>query len=301
MAQDFKPFRQRGFILHFGALLLNLAVVGFLILQAMMQQERGVFILYLIAGVFFFLPIPVVAYRLFALLRSKYSVDREGVGIQWGLREELIPMANIEWVRLASDLTFELPLPPFSAQGAVLGSRFHSDLGHIEYIASSASDLVLIATQDRVYAISPKDFRGFQKAFDYSAELGSIAPISVKSASGNFLISALLKDKIIRYLLLTGIALSISLLVAASFIIPSRESIPLGFDPMGQGTEGSPSERLLLLPVLSLLMLVLDISLGAYLYRKEGYRIASYLSFAASVIMPISFLGIIIFLVLQSN
>ena len=203
MAQDFKPLRQRGFILHFGALLLNLAVVvGFLILQAVMQQERRFFILYLIAGVFLFLPIPVVAYRLFALLRSKYTVDREGIGIQWGLREVLIPMANIEWVRLASDLAFELPLPPFSVQGAVLGSRFHSDLGHIEFIASSASDLVLIATQDRVYAISPKDFRGFQKAFDYSAELGSIAPISVKSTSGNFLISALLKDKIIRSLLL---------------------------------------------------------------------------------------------------
>ena len=299
MAQDFKPFRQRGFIIHIGALLLNLAVVGFLILQAVMQQERGFFILYLIAGVVFFLPIPFVAYRLFALMRSKYSVDREGIGIQWGLREVLIPIANIEWVRLASDLALELPLPPLSAQGAVLGSRFHRDLGHIEYIASSASDLLLIATQDRVYAISPKDFRGFQKAFDYSAELGSITPISVKSASGNFFFTALLKDKIIRSLLLTGIILSIFLLIATSFIIPSRESIPLGFDPTGQGTEGSPSERLLLLPVLSLLMLVLDISLGAYLYRKEGYRIASYLSFAASVIMPLSFLGIIIFLVLS--
>ena len=91
MAQDFKPFRQRGFILHFGALLLNFAFIGFLILQAVMQQERGFFILYLIAGVVFFLPVPVVAYRLFALLRSKYSVDREGIGIQWGLREVVDP------------------------------------------------------------------------------------------------------------------------------------------------------------------------------------------------------------------
>jgi len=300
MAQDFKPFRQRGFILHFGALLFNLAVVGFFILQAGMQQERRFFILYLIAGVFFFLPIPVVGYRLFALLRSKYTVDREGIGIQWGLREVLLPIANIEWVRLASDLVFELPLPPFSVQGAVLGSRIHRDLGQIEFIASSASELLLIATQDRIYAISPKDFRGFIKAFDDSAELGSIAPISVKSTSSNFLISALLKDKVVRTLLLAGIALSISLLIATSFFIPSRVTIPLGFDPTGQRTEGSPSERLLLLPVLSFLMMLLDISLGAYLYRKVGYRIASYLSFAASVIMPISFLGIIVFLVLSN-
>ena len=298
MAQDFKPPRQRGFILHFGALLLNLAVVGFLALQGFIQEERSFFILYLIAGVIVFLPIPVTAYRLFALLRSRYTVDREGIGIQWGLREEVIPIADIEWIRLAGDLVLDLHLPPGSVQGAVLGARYHRDLGHIEFIASDASNLLLIAAHSRVYAISPKDVRGFQNAFTHSAELGSIAPISGKSSSGNFLISALLKDKVSRMLLLLGLILSIGLLVATSFIIPMRESIPLGFNPIDQVAEGSPSDRLLLLPVLSLLMLVLDISLGAYLYRKEGFRVASYLAFAASLIMPLSFFGVIIFLVL---
>lgn len=298
MAQDFKPLRQRGFVLHFGALLLNLAIIGFIALQTFIQQERGFFILYLIAGVIVFLPIPVIAYRLFALLRSRYTVDREGIGIQWGLREEVIPMADIEWIRLAGDLAFDLPLPPVSVQGAVLGSRYHRDIGHIEYIASDASNLLLIAARDRVYAISPKDVRGFQNACARSAELGSITPISGKSSSANFLVSALLKDRVSRILLLLGIISSIVLLIATSFIIPMRESIPLGFNPIGQTADSSPSERLLLLPVLSLLMLVIDISLGAYLYRKEGFRTASYLAFAASLIMPLSFIGVIVFLVL---
>ena len=210
----------------------------------------------------------------------------------------MIPMSDIEWIRLASDLAFNLPLPPVSVQGAVLGSRIHRDLGHIDYIASDASNLLLVASRDRVYAISPKDVRGFQNAFTRSAELGSIAPISGKTSSGNFLISALLKDRVSRLLLLLGIILSIGLLIATSFIIPLRDSIPLGFNPIGQSAESSPSDRLLLLPLLSLLMLVIDISLGAYLYRKEGFRVASYLSFAASLIMPLSFFGVIIFLVL---
>jgi hypothetical protein len=107
-----------------------------------------------------------------------------------------------------------------------------------------------------------------------------------------------LKDKVSRALLLLGIILSTGLLIATSFIIPLRESIPLGFNPLGLVTKDSPSDRLLLLPVLSLLMLILDISLGAYLYRKEGFRIASYLAFAASLIMPLSFFGVIVFLVL---
>jgi hypothetical protein len=298
MALFFKPPRQRGFILHIGALLLNLAVVGFLFLQAFIQQARGFFILFLIAGAVVFLPIPVIAYRLFALLRSKYTIDREGIGIQWGLREELIPMADVEWIRLASDLAFSLPLPPVSIPGAVLGSRNHRDLGHIEYIASDASNLMLIASHDKIYAISPKDMSGFQNDFARNVELGSITPISGKSSSGNFLISALLKDKFSRMMLLSGIILSTGLLIATSFIIPLRESIPLGFNPLGLVTKDSPSDRLLLLPVLSLLMLILDISLGAYLYRKEGFRIASYLAFSASLIMPLSFFGVIVFLVL---
>jgi hypothetical protein len=298
MSIVFKPRRQSGFILHLGALLLNLAVVGFLILQALSQQERGFFILFLIASVIVFIPIPIVAYRLFALLRSRYTVDREGIGIQWGLREELIPMSGIEWVRLANDLTFNLPPPPLSVQGAVLGSRIHPDLGYIEFIASDASNLILIASRDRIYAISPKDVRGFFNAFSQSEELGSIAPISGKSSSSNFLISALLTDKVSRTLLLSGIILSFGLLILTSFVIPLHETIPLGFNPLGASAETSPSDRLLLLPLLSFLMLILDISLGAYLYRKQGFRIASYLTFAAPLIMPLSFFGLIILLIL---
>lgn len=298
MQKDFKPPRQRGFILHIGALLLNLAVVGFFILQALSQQEQGFFILYLALGVITFFPIPVIAYRLFALIRSRYTIDREGIGIQWGLREEVIPMGDIEWVRLADDLALDLPHPPISVQGAVLGIRSHRDLGQVEFIASDASHLLLIAARNRVYAISPKDYRGFLNVFSRSAEMGSIAPISVKSSSGSFLFTALLKDKVSRMLILSGIFLSVVLLIASSLLIPLRENIPLGFNPIDQSAEGSPSERLLLLPVLSLLMLVIDISLGAYLYRKEGFRLASYLAFSATLILPISFFGILLFLVL---
>jgi hypothetical protein len=298
MSLTFKPPRQSGFILHFGALLLNLSIVGFFVLQALSQQQGVFFILFLVASVITFIPIPLISYRLFALLRSRYTVDREGIGIQWGLREEVIPMSDIEWVRSPNDLTFKLPIPPLSVQGAVLGSRIHPDLGYIEYVASDVSKLILIASRDRIYAISPKDVRGFMNAFSQSEELGSIAPIPGKSISSNFLISALLQDKVSRTLLLLGIIFSFGLLILTSFVIPLHETIPLGFNPIGASADISPSDRLLLLPLLSFLMMVLDISLGAYLYRKEGFRIASYITFAACLIMPLSFFGLIIFLIL---
>lgn len=298
MDQVFKPIRNRGIAVHLGALLLNLATVGFLVILAFSQSIRGFFILYLVASILVFIPVPFVAYRLFALLRASYTVFREGISIQWGVRSEEIPMQDIEWVRMADDLAFELPLPKFIVQGAVLGLREHRDLGLIEYIASSTHPMVLVATPERIYAISPADPDGFMDALYRNMELGSIEQIQPKSSRVELLVGSLFGDKLARNLILLGSILSFGLLIAVSFIIPTRETIPLGFNPIGQTAETSPSERLLLLPVLSLLMLFIDLGLGSYLYRKAGYRIAAYFAFASALIMPISFLWLILFMIL---
>jgi hypothetical protein len=298
MDQVFKPIRNRGIAVHLGALLLNLATVGFLVILAFSQSIRGFFILYLVASILVFIPVPFVAYRLFALLRASYTVFREGISIQWGVRSEEIPMQDLEWVRMADDLAFELPLPKFIVQGAVLGLREHRDLGLIEYIASSTHPMVMVATPERIYAISPADPDGFMDALYRNMELGSIEQIQPKSSRVELLVGSLFRDKLARNLILLGSILSIGLLIAVSFIIPTRETIPLGFNPIGQTAETSPSERLLLLPVLSLLMLFIDLGLGSYLYRKAGYRIAAYFAFASALIMPISFLWLILFMIL---
>ncbi len=298
MEQIFRPNRQRGIILHLGALLLNLAAVGFLVILALSQSVRGFFILYLVAAIILFIPVPFIAYQLIALLRASYTVFREGISIQWGLRSEEIPMQDVEWVRMADELAFDLPLPNFRVQGAVLGMKNHRDLGPIEFVASTIDSLVLVATQTQIYAISPSDPSSFMEAVNRNMELGSITPILAKTTRVDFLVGSLLSDKIARNLILIGAVLSIGLLVTASFIIPTRETIPLGFNSIGQTAEASPAYRLLLLPLLSILMLVIDLGLGSYLYRKAGYRIAAYFTFASSLVMPLSFLGLIIFLVL---
>jgi len=294
----FRPVRRRGLILFLGIFILNLALLGWLVLQALAQQTRGFFILYLIAAVAAFIPVPVVLYRLFSLLRAKYVIDREGLHIQWGLRTEDIPMDQIEWIRSTNDLPFEVNWPAASIPGAVLGTRVHRDLGPIEFIASDRRALLYVAARDRIFAISPANQAEFISVFQRSAELGSISPIERKSSSADFLISSLFSDKAARTFILTGLFFSLGLLVLTSFIIPTRKTVPLGFMPGTQNPEPSPSERLLLLPVLSLFTLMLDIGLGAYLFRKQGFRIASYFAFASSIIAPLSFLVLVALIIL---
>jgi hypothetical protein len=296
--QEFIPARRRGVILHTSLLLLFMTASGGFLLLAMAQENRGFFILYLVGCIGTFLPIPLLIYRLFTLLRAKYIVDRDGLHIQWGLRTEDIPMQDIEWMRTVVEMPYDVPLPRFSVQGSIIGLQHSEELGKLEFVASDSRNLILVACRSKVLVISPRDMDGFQHTFDRFAEMGSITPIQPHSANVELLLSGILKDRYTRSFILGGLFLSICLLLAASFIVPARVTIFLGFDPSSGISESAPSERLLLLPLFSLLMLVLDVALGAYLFRKENFRIASYFVFASSLILPLSFVLLILFHVL---
>ncbi len=293
-SQEFQPARRRGVIFHAGFLLLSISASGGFLMLSLAQETRGFFILYLVGCIVAFLSVPLFAYRLFSLLRAKYTLDRDGLHIQWGLRTEDIPMIEIEWVRAADEMPYDIPMPPFSILGAIIGVQQSEELGTLEFVASDSNKLILIATRQKVLVISPGDTEGFLYAFRRFAELGSIAPIQPRSANVELMVTSMLKDKYARNFILAGSILSVGLLLIVSFLIPTRDTIILGFNSARGVMEEAPSERLLLLPVFSLFMLVADVSLGSYLYRKEGFRTASYFSFASSLITPISFLLLVL-------
>ncbi len=102
--------------------------------------------------------------------------------MQWGFRAEDIPMPEILWIRLAEDLEEPIVLPRLRWPGAVLGVRRQSDVGDVEFMASESSDLMLIGTPERVYAISPGDRNVFLHAFQRQTEMGSLSPFAAFSA-----------------------------------------------------------------------------------------------------------------------
>ena len=298
-SQEFQPARRRGVIFHAGFLLLSISASGGFLMLALAQETRGFFILYLVGCIIAFLPVPLFAYRLFSLLRAKYVLDRDGLHIQWGLRTEDIPMADIEWLRTADEMPYDIPMPRFSILGAIIGVQQSVDLGKLEFVASDSGKLILVASHDKVLVISPGDMEGFLYAFRRYSELGSIAPIQPRSSNVELMVTSMLKDNYARNFILAGLILSVLLLLIVSFVVPTRATINMGFNTISGVLEQAPSERLLLLPMASLFMLVADVSLGSYLYRKQSYRIASYLSFASSLITPISFLLLVITLVIR--
>lgn len=293
----FPPAKQFGLIVH-GFVLLALAgasVWGFFNLT---NAEVGpAFVNYLLVGILTAIPIPFLGYRAYALLRADYYIDRDSLAIIWGLRIEDIPLTDIEWVRPASDLTHPLSLPPLRLPGAVLGTRRHPDLGLVEFIASNSSNLILIATSKRVFAISPKDAAALVRTFARATEMGSLSPAEPVSVYPSFVITQAWESPVARFLWTSGILLNLGLIVWVGFLIPSLNQVPLGFSPFGTPLEAAPPVRLILLPLISGVLFVIGLMAGLYFFRWESRRPLSFVIWTSSTISAVLFLLAVLFLV----
>src|ERR671924_985463 len=293
----FPPAKQLGLILH-AILILLLAGASIWGFANLTNAPVGpVFVSYLLIGILAFAPIPFLGYRAYALFKADYYIDRDSLAILWGLRLEDIPLNDIEWVRPASDLTNPLSLPPFRLPGAVLGTRRHPDLGAVEFIASSARNLILIATAKHVFAISPRDAAALVRTFARATELGSLTPTQAKSVYPSFVVTQAWESPLARFLWMTGLLLNLGLVAWVGFLIPSLSQVPFGFNPFGVPNETAPSVRLILLPLISGLMFITGLLAGLYLYRWEKERPLAFIIWLSSTLSALLFLLAVLFLV----
>ncbi len=270
--EEFLPANRLGIIFQLGLIAILALVGGYFFFMATREASGLNFLLYMLIALLAFSPTPLLAYRLYALLTAVYVLRRDGLQIRWGLRREDIPLNKIEWVRPANELGFRLPLPWLRWPGAILGSRRNNDLGLVEFMAGNITHLVLIATPQKVFAISPRDIKGFMAFFQQVNELGSLTPLEAQSMYPRIVIGRVWEDRLARILILGSLGMGLTLLATVAIAIPSLTNI-IWTD---QGSV-APAERLLLLPILGGLIWFFNLFLGIYLFRKGGdRRIAAY-------------------------
>jgi len=303
--QSFAPARRTGLVFQAGLGLLLLAGSGFSFWKAMQveadaRQAGAMFILYLLVFLLLFAPLPALIYRTYSLLGARYLLERDGLRLRWGLRSEDVPLTEIEWVRPASDLEAlwagdmrsrglfrfagGIPLPWLNWPGALIGTRSVEGLGPVEFIASDASCLVLVATPHKVFAISPVDPQGFILTFHRITELGSLSPISPHSVYPSFFLGRVWADRAARALLGGGLLAGLALVVWVVLTISTHRAITLGFNPSGSPAEAGPPERMLLLPVLYGLSYLIAVGGGLYSYRRTAQHPIAYLLWTGSIL-----------------
>lgn len=293
----FPPSKRFGLITHGFVILVLGGISGFGIWRLTDAEVGPTFVIYLLTALLAFAPVPFFGYRAYALLRSDYYIDRDSLAILWGLRVEDIPLTDIEWVRPASDLTSPLSLPTFRLPGAVLGSRRHPDLGRVEFIASDARNLILIATSKRVFAISPRDAGALVRTFARATEMGSLMPAQPVSVYPSFIITQAWESPTARFLWMSGLFLNLGLIVWVGILIPSLAQIPFGFDAFGAPENIVPSVQLILLPLISMAIFVIGVAAGLYFYRWEMQRPLAFIVWASSALSAALFLMAVLFIV----
>ncbi|MBL8101124.1 MAG: hypothetical protein JNM02_01220 [Anaerolineales bacterium] len=293
----YPPPKQRGMIAHILILLvlMVIAVIGFINLSS--SEVGPAFLIWLLAALFAFAPIPFFAYRTYSLWRADYHIDRDSLAISWGLRVEDIPLSDIEWMRSADDLTTPLALPAFPFPGGLLGIRRHPELGVVEFLASDAKKLLLVATAKRVFVISPENPAGLSQTFARATEMGSLQPVEAKSVYPSFIVTRAWESGIARYLWLTALFLNIGLFIWASLIIPSTPRVAVGQQFAGGTLETVPSSQLIIFPVASLLLAVIGWIAGLYLYRWERERVLAFIIWGSSTLTSLLFLLAVLFII----
>lgn len=296
-AGHFPPPKRRGLIIH-GFILFVLTIIAILGFVNLSGAEVGpTFLISLLVSLAAFTPIPFFVYRAYALWRADYHMDRDSLAIRWGLREEDIPLTDIEWIRPANDLKHPLTLPSLPLPGGVLGIRRHPDLGMVEFLAADRKKLLLIATAKRVFVISPNDPAALAQTFARATELGSITPAEAKSVYPSFVVTQAWESGLARYLWLSTLFLNLGLFIWASLIIPSTPRVALGPQFMGSALETVPSSQLILFPVASLLLSVAGWIAGLYFYRWDRERILAFIVWGSSTLASLLFLLAVLFII----
>ncbi len=292
----FPPTKRRGLILHGLLVALLLGISGWAFFNLSRETVGLNFVIFLLAGLVAFAPVPLLAYRAYALFRAEYVLNRDTLELRWGLRDETIPLMDIEWVRPMEDLTYPLRAPSAALPGAVLGLRRHRDLGIVEFISSQKKGLLLVATPRRVYAISPADRAEFAQTFARAVELGSLASAQSRSVYPSFVLAEAWRSGLVRYLWLAGLFLNIGLIVWTSLLIPAMSQVSFAFGPE-RSASAVPSAQLVILPLSSIFLALAGWGAGLYFYRWENTRVLSEIIWASSALSSLIFLIGVLFVI----
>jgi hypothetical protein len=283
-------------ILH-GTTVILLAAVGTAGLWRASLAETGpTFLIYLLGAILAISFTPGLVYRMYALQRARYILARDGISIHWGLRREEIPINQVNWVGSADQNKMALSKPFFRSPGAVLGVQTQADGKPVEFLAARDTNLVMIVTPDRIFAISPANETEFLRTYRRLSEFGSLAPIQSMSDYPTFLLARSWADRPARVLIITSAILALGLILWVSLSIPNHPMTALRLNAGGSPVELVPGIRLLLLPVINTFFFIADLLLGLFFYRRKDTQSLGYLMWASSALTSLLFSGAVYFI-----
>ncbi len=286
---SFSPERFTGLLVLIplcGVLLfLEITCIG-----SFLHSSPGIrFFLLFLGGFFLLVPLFFVAYRIFALIFSYYRLERNDLILKWGLRREMIPMNEIEWIRRPSEMLYEIPWSVFPMPGAYTGVKQTEYYNRIEFMASDVHRMLFVGTSRCIYAISPQNPTRFIEAFNRILQMGVLSEVEWKTVRPADWIADALKNKTARVCTVISINLLTILFLWIGFRFGSRNTISLQFSALGVPQEILPVGNVMILPVLAVAFWLADLMAGVRIYSYPDEKKDAELLWCSGVLIQALF------------
>lgn len=286
MKTTFFPPRRNGFILHFILLLTFLVGSFWLFNQASRTPIGPLFAVYMLVIFLLAAAVPFLTYRLYSLLRSSYAFRPGILRLTWGLREEEIPLVNINWISMADNLEYRVPFPLLRWPGSILGIRRLDRRSDIEFMASQRDGLVVIETSRHLYAISPEDPEAFLQAFQRASEIGYFDPIRGQSVHPTAIVETAWQNRRARSLLAVSFLFGLAFAAWIVLYVQPQASVTYTLGNTDRIVNGT---QVLLLPVLNGFYFFFNLLVGLFFFRREETQTLSYLLWISHIALTFFF------------
>jgi len=212
-----------------------------------------------------------LAYWTWGLSHAGYTLDRNAIVIQWGAYERQVPLAAIQRVFPASEVTGMRLRRVLRWPGLWVGVGYAPELGPIYFYASAPPERMLfIQTADRAYAISPLDREGFLNALSERREMGPTQEVEESEHHPAFFDWPAWRDSMIWGLLGSSVLLWVLLLALLVWRFPTLPpQIVLQTDAQGAPLLIAEANRIFYLALLGAIFLVLNGGAGVIFYHRE--------------------------------
>jgi hypothetical protein len=285
---DTRPPKRKGLLVGFLIITLLLSGIAYSVFQ-MSSGEISIWLAVWVLIPLFCLPVLLlVVYRLYGLITARYTIDRDGFKLRWGLAYDDIPIQQLTRVDRAQ--AFDLDQMPGVRgrwPGLVIGKRWVEGLGGFEFFATRGiEEMVIVHSGERFLAISPVDVDAFLKAVTDALRMGALSTYEEISTRPNFALARLGSDRAAVLLVILGGLLPIALLGYLLLVVGEMTGqVAFGFDSLGAVDTLAPPGRLLLLPMIAGAGWFIDLFFGMWMYRTEANRPLAYTLWAGAILV----------------
>lgn len=291
MANEHFPPRQKSLAYNGVLGIATLVATLFLFISGSMIQNNILATVMIVLGLLLVLPLLLIAYRIFTVLTTVYNLDRDYLEITWGLRRELIPMGELDWIHPITDFETPLPLGFTLLRGSYYTEKEISGLGKTLFVATLPEKMVLVKHEQRYLVISPENIESFMERYEQFSQMGSLQNVQAESENLKMLWQRVWADPWARRILTAG-AISLFLLVLTSLVVSlTKQQI------VWVSMEYVPAARAMLMAMIGLCFALVNTFTGLLLYLQD--RVAAFLRnllWGATVLLSLILIFALVFM-----